>query len=89
MQAITTTYHGATNTKPSKIIAKTASGIKLARSYEHGWTTEQNHEQAAYALAAKLNWTTEPGTLLGGGLSDSSEVWVMIPRGYKLVQVGE
>lgn len=86
MQAVTTTYRGATNTKGSKIIASTASGIRLHVPYDHALGAEGNHRAAAHKLRDNLLWTNE---LIGGGLSDSSEVWVMIPRGYKLVQVGE
>lgn len=84
MQAITTTYYGATNTRSSKIVAKSASGLKLSLSYDHEYTADKMHERAARALCDKYGWTNE---LIGGGLSDSSEVWVMIPRGFKLVEV--
>lgn len=83
MQAIVTKYHGATNTKPSRISATSASGLKVRVSYDHALNADDNHKAAALALCAKYGWTNE---LIGGGLSDSSEVWVMIPRGMKLVE---
>lgn len=84
MQAIITKYYGATNTRPSKIVAKSASGLKVSCNYDHEYTADRNHELAAKKLCAKLGWTND---LIGGGLSNSSEVWVMIPRGMKLVEL--
>lgn len=83
MQAIVTKYYGATNTKPSKIVAKSASGLKVSVSYEHEYNADENHRRAAQALCDKYKWTN---ALLGGGLSDSEEVWVMIPRHLELVE---
>jgi len=83
MQAIVTKYYGATNFKPSKIVAKSASGLKVSVSYEHEYNADDNHKRAALALCAKYGW---PNELIGGGLSDSEEVWVMIPRHLHLAK---
>ena len=83
MQAIVTKYLGATNTKPSRIKATSASGLSVTISYPHELTSDDAHKRAALALCQKYNW---PNELLGGGLSNSQEVWVMIPKGYKLVE---
>lgn len=82
MQAIVTKYHGATNTKPSKISARSASGLRITVSYDHALNADGNHYAAARKLCAKYNW---PNELLGGGLSNSEEVWVMIPSHQRLV----
>lgn len=82
MQAIITKYYGAGNVRGARVVAKSASGLKLSMSYDHVLSADENHKCAAVALCAKYGWTNE---LLGGGLSNSEEVWVMIPRGYRLV----
>lgn len=64
-QAITTRYVGATNTKGSRIIATTESGIRHIIIYPYELTSEQGHRKAAEELAAKLNWC---GKLVAGGL---------------------
>lgn len=83
MQAIVTKYYGATNTKPSKIVAKSASGLKVSVSYDDEYNADDNHKRAAQKLCDKYNWPCE---LIGGGLSNSEEVWVMIPRHLELVE---
>lgn len=84
MQAIVTKYYGAGNVRGARIIAKTASGLKVSVPYDPDLDADQNHRNVAKHLAESLGWTNE---LLGGGLSDSEEVWVMIPRDMKLVSV--
>lgn len=84
MQAIVTRYHAATNTKPSYVSARSTSGLRVSLNYEHEYTADAMHRRAAQKLCNKYGW---PNELLGGGLSDSEEVWVLIPRGYKLVKI--
>ncbi len=81
MQAIVTKYLGATNTKPSRIKATSASGLSLTISYPHELTSDNAHQLAARKLCDKYGW---PNELLGGGLSNSEEVWVMIPTHMEL-----
>lgn len=53
MQAITTKYHGPTNSRGSRIVAKCAAGA-LAFEWVDSASFEQNHRLAAEALARKL-----------------------------------
>lgn len=66
-QAIITKYIGPTNTKGSRIKARSESGHTLIVHYDDALNTEQNHRAAAMALAAKLDWK---GTYHGGGIPD-------------------
>ena len=74
MQAITTRYIGATNTKPSRLVATTASGLRHAMSYNSACDAADNkggdeaaHRIVAEALRDKLHWK---GKLIAGGLKD-------------------
>lgn len=64
MQSIETRYHGATNTKPSKISA-TASGCgkRVYVSYDHALDADGNHKAAALKLMETLDWR---GRFIGG-----------------------
>lgn len=86
MQAITTTYFGATNTKPAKIIARSASGIRVSVSYDSSLNADDMHRVAAEKLCAKLGWT---GDLVQGGLNDRSEVFVFVDDTGVLVNAGK
>lgn len=55
MQAITTKYLGATNTLPSRIKASCPQGF-IVLSWDHEFSTEENHAFAAMALVRKLGW---------------------------------
>jgi len=56
MQTITTKFLQPTNHTGARIKATSSSGISMTRSYEHGMSTEQNHEEVAMALAERLRW---------------------------------
>ncbi len=66
MQAITTRYLGATNTKPARIKATSGSGISVTVSYDYGLTEVKEHAQAVIALCKKLNWMDRGPFLMGG-----------------------
>lgn len=74
MQPISTKYHGPTNTKPSRIVAR-AAGQSVTMSPQD--STKMHHEDihaaAAKALAVKLGWK---GEWVGQRL-DSSWVWIV------------
>jgi hypothetical protein len=88
MQAIITKYVGATNTKPSKIVAKCQRG-SLRVSYDHGLNIDENHKAACDALCAKFgaedvakygskeNTWNRPKA--GGVIPDGRYVFVFIP----------
>ena len=74
MKAITTTFHGATETRGAHIKAR-AEGVRaLTTSYDYG--AADPHLDAARALAERMNWA---GTYVGGGLPDGkSRVFVCL-----------
>lgn len=68
MQTISTKYLGATNSKPSRIIAKTSGAShKITLSYDHALNVDQNHMRAAQELMTRLQW---PGRMVGGHTKD-------------------
>lgn len=76
-QAITTAFHGPTNTRGSRIKA-TAYGGSVTVGYDHALDSFENHEAAAKALQKKLGWS---GKLQAGGLPNG--------KGYCFVRVGK
>jgi len=56
LQAVTTAYLPATNHRPARIVARTASGIRLTAPYDHDLTPEQAHCAVALRLIARLGW---------------------------------
>ena len=68
MQTISTKYLGATNSKPSSIIAKNSGASqKITLSYDQAWNVDQNHMRAAQELMTRLQW---PGRMVGGHTKD-------------------
>lgn len=74
MQAITTTYHGPTNTRGSRITARCDAG-KIAVPYDCSRNIADNHEAAAAALLRKLGWEY---TYVGGTTHTGQMVWVAV-----------
>lgn len=76
--AITTTYHGPTTHRGSRIIATAGSGtFKRRKSFDYheleGTGVFEKHATAAQALAKEFAWT---GEWVGGDNGDSSYVFV-------------
>lgn len=71
-QAIETRYLSPTNHRGSRIVATSASGIRLVQSWDYGLGIEANHYAAAKALQAKLEW--EP--IKAGGSTKAGFVWL-------------
>lgn len=66
MQAITTKYHGPTNTKGSRMTARALAG-SVTMGYDHSIGIQENHELVARKLADKFGWLNGPrGTLVSG-----------------------
>ena len=63
MKAITTKYHGPTNTKGSRIIADDGDGNRVTIPYPYELSGEACHRKAADELCKKMGWT---GTLAAG-----------------------
>ena len=62
-----TKYLGATDHRGSRIKATSGSGLTLTTAWDHELDVEENHRNAALALANQLGWA---GDWLGGGLKE-------------------
>jgi hypothetical protein len=76
MTAIKTTYHAATNTRGSRIIADAGMKRCVSVSYDHTLNSDTNHAVAAQALCNKFEWD---GDLRGGG-HERGQYFVFIGR---------
>lgn len=78
-QAIETKFYGPTNSSGSRIVAKAWAGsVKV--HYNHALNADQNHLQAAKALADKMDWR---GLWIGGGgAKGSGYVFTCLPGSY-------
>lgn len=66
--AIQTKFLPCTNYRPSRVKAWSQAG-SIVLSWDYALDVGANHEKAAKALAAKLEWNTERyGELVGGAL---------------------
>ena len=65
MKAITTKYHGPTDSKGSRISASDEDGNRVYTPYDHSMSGELCHRQAAIALCRKMGWS---GSLTWGGI---------------------
>lgn len=66
MKAITTKYHGPTNTRGSRISASDSDGNRASIPYPRELSGDDCHALAAAALCKKMGWT---GKLISGGTS--------------------
>lgn len=66
-QAIITRTIPATNTKPTRVLARAAGGMSVYSSWNDAAGIFGSHEAAAIKLCKKLDWH---GTLVPGGLKD-------------------
>jgi len=55
-QSISTKYLCATNTRGSRVKARSSSGLAVTLSWDDALNTDANHGAAALALATKLGW---------------------------------
>ncbi len=56
MKAITTKYHGPTNTRGSRVSASDEDGNRVSLPYDHALNQDEMHDAAALALCAKMKW---------------------------------
>jgi hypothetical protein len=84
MKAITTTFHGPTDFKGSRIIAKDSNENRVILSYDHKQNSWGNHANAAITLCKKLRWG---GTLYGGHVKKSM-VWVFQDK-FSMITIRE
>jgi hypothetical protein len=75
MQAIRTRYHGATNTKQSRITASCQAG-RVTVNYDHALNLDQNHRAACEALRARLEWVAPHHSPMVGGVFAGDTYWV-------------
>lgn len=58
MKAISTRYHGPTNTRGSRITADDGDGNRITVSYNDALNQQDAHASAACALCRKMGWET-------------------------------
>ena len=78
MQTISTKYLGPTNAHGSRIKARQSGSyghkpVSVTISWDYSLSTEQNHTNAAKAVAQKLGWS---GDWVGGDNGSSGLVFV-------------
>jgi hypothetical protein len=76
LKAITTKYHGPTNTKGSKVSAVDGDGNRVRLGWDNTLNGTENHHAAAIALCDKMGWK---GELIGGAIK-VGYVWVFAPK---------
>jgi hypothetical protein len=86
MQAITTRFHGPTDTQGARIIARAYAGTRIY-PYDHALGRSlENHRKAAQAFATESprEWLTCEGQpragLVGADLPDGSYGWALVPN---------
>ena len=75
MLAITSKYHGPTDTRGSKVRATGFRG-SVTVPYDSALDSEANHRAAVVALCAKLGWDAD--RFFGGGMTDGRWAWVPV-----------
>ena len=79
MQTIRTKYHGAGNTKGSRISAKCELKT-IYLSYDSALDSEANHRKACNALRQVMGWVPSAGRVydsaMVGGYFDGCHYWV-------------
>jgi hypothetical protein len=66
MKAIVTKFHGATDTRGSRISASDSDGNRVSITYNHALDHSHNHDAAAIALCRKMGWAGH--NLMRGGV---------------------
>lgn len=69
MKAITTKFHGPTNSKGSRYSAIDSDNNRVTISTDYALNSDENHRRAAVALCTKMAWNGAEG-LIGGGTKD-------------------
>jgi len=73
-EAIVTKYHGATDTRGSRVTATACGGVKVSIPYPHDLNGEAVHEAAALALMAKAGLK---GKLVAGFMPNGGYVFIV------------
>lgn len=75
MQSIKTRFIPATNTKGSRIKARTSSGLSVTLQWDDALDSATNHDAAARTLIVRLKWD-DRGVWHSGGLRGGGNVYV-------------
>jgi hypothetical protein len=75
MLAITSKYHGPTDTRGSKVRATGFRGT-VTVPYDSALDSEANHRAAVVALCEKLGWDAD--RFFGGAMVDGRWAWVPV-----------
>ena len=75
MKAITTTYHGPTNTRGSRIIADDGDGNRFSVSYRSKLNSGENHAAACKGLCKSMGWG---GRMQGGSLLKAGKTFCCV-----------
>ena len=87
--AIQTKFLPCTNYRGSRVKAWCQAG-SVVLSWDHALNVEENHEKAAKALAAKVDWTHERyGVLVGGALPDGGYAFTFKRPAYRDAYIHE
>ena len=88
-QAITTKFLGPTDYRGSRIKA-TAQAGSVTVPYDHALGIDENHTEAALALARKYDWIRAGWRLEGAGLPDGTgNAYVLFRESEPLASWGE
>ncbi len=83
LQAIETKYHGATNTRGSRISATTAGGKRIYIPYPYECSGAAAHAVAAQRLAESLDWVNPAkGFAEQFTAGDTVNGYVFVNKGY-------
>lgn len=77
MKAITTKFHGPTNSKGSRYSAIDSDNNRVTLSTDYALNSDENHRRAAVALCEKMGWKGAE-SLIGGGTKEGM-VFVFAP----------
>lgn len=69
MKAITTKFHGSTNSRGSRFSATDSDGNRVSISADYALEHDARHRKAAEALCTKMGWKGAE-SLIGGGTKD-------------------
>jgi hypothetical protein len=75
-QAIRTRYHGPSDVRGSRIVARAEAG-SVTVGYDHSLNLSENHAAAARVLIAKFGWDGHGPYF--GGVFNSDYYWVSVP----------
>lgn len=80
MQAITTKYHGPSDSRGSRITAR-CQARRMTVAWDHSLDLEANHAAAAERLARIMGWA---GQWVGGALPDGTgNAFVCVERAHE------